>query len=202
MTKDTRERALFLRSFLAHPRRVGAVLPTSRRAVRDMLDLADVRVARHVVEFGAGTGVYTRELLDRLRPDARMLAFEVDTDLAELLERRFPDPRLQVVADSAAEIETYLEGAHADIIVSGLPFTSLPAQLRRSVLERSRQALIPGGTMLVLQYSPMLEKELRHVFFSVRRRISPFNVPPAFLFACETAAPQDPGQAAQGERGV
>nr|MBA2429871.1 methyltransferase type 12 [Thermoleophilaceae bacterium] len=36
----SRERRRFLRSFLAHPRRVGAVLPTSRRAVRDLLDMA------------------------------------------------------------------------------------------------------------------------------------------------------------------
>ncbi len=38
--------------------------------------------------------------------------------------------------------------------------------------------------MLVIQYSPVLQAELRRRFASLRRRISPRNVPPAFLFAC------------------
>ena len=69
-----RERARFLRSFLRSPRQVGAVLPTSRWAVRAMLDLAPIEHARCVVEMGAGTGPYTREILTRLRPDARFLS--------------------------------------------------------------------------------------------------------------------------------
>jgi phospholipid N-methyltransferase len=37
---------------------------------------------------------------------------------------------------------------------------------------------------LVIQYSPLIQSELRRLFPSVRRRISVLNVPPAFLFAC------------------
>ena len=43
--------------------------------------------------------------------------------------------------------------------------------------------------MLVLQYSPRVLPYLRRRFPEIRRRISPFNVPPAFLYACE-----DPGE--------
>lgn len=184
MTRSIRERVVFLRSFLAHPRQVGAVLPTSRYAVRDMLDLADFTGARCVVELGAGTGVYTREILARLRPDARLWAFEVDPDLAKVLAERFRDSRLRVVTDSAAEVEASLEGARADIIVSGLPLTSLPAELRRTILVRACRALAAGGVMLVLQYSPVSRGELDRLFASVRWRFSPLNVPPAFLLAC------------------
>jgi len=71
------ESRAFLRSFFAHPRHVGAVLPTSRRTVRETLDLADLSSARLVVELGAGTGVYTRELLvgvERVRAGVTPLA--------------------------------------------------------------------------------------------------------------------------------
>lgn len=195
MTRNIRERVVFLRSFLAHPRQVGAVLPTSRYAVRDMLDLADLADAGRVVELGAGTGVYTREILTRLQPDARLWAFEVEPDLTEVLSERFRDPRLRVVTDSATEIETYLEGDRADVIVSGLPLTSLPAELRRTVLERACGALATGGVLLVLQYSPVIRKELGRYFESVRWRPSPLNVPPAFLFAC-----RDPRGGPRGAR--
>ena len=36
---DIQERVRFFRSFLANPRAVGAILPTSKKAVRDMLDI-------------------------------------------------------------------------------------------------------------------------------------------------------------------
>jgi phospholipid N-methyltransferase len=174
----------FLRAFLAHPRQVGAILPTSRWAVRDMLDLADVPNADVVVELGAGTGVSTGEILARLKPGARLIAFEIDPELARLLEEWFSDPRLEVVADSAEHIEKYLKGDKADVVVCALPFTSLEAGLRRRLLDGLPAMLAPDGTAAIIQYSPLIQGELRKRFGSVTRRISPRNVPPAFLFAC------------------
>lgn len=185
MRHQLRERALFFRSFLAHPRRIGAVLPTSQRAVRDMLELADLGRAEVVVELGPGTGVYTAAILARLREDARLLALEIDPVLASSLAARLVDPRLRVVHDSAENLDTHLEGRRADVVVSALPFTALPTELRRIILDRASQALAPGGIMLVIQYSPLLARELHRVFGTVRRRLSLLNVPPAFLFACE-----------------
>ncbi|WP_243638203.1 class I SAM-dependent methyltransferase [Rubrobacter taiwanensis] len=162
------------------------MLPTSRRAVRDLLDPADLSGARTVVEFGAGTGVCTREILKRLGPDARLLAFELDRSLARLVSEELgSDPRLRVINDSAENVTLYLEDEPADVIVSALPFTTLPAELRRSVLGAAHRALAPGGIFLVLQYSPLIRAELEALFGGVRFRFSPLNVPPAFLFACE-----------------
>ena len=39
MNQQLADRLRFLRAFAANPRQVGAILPTSRLAVRDMLDL-------------------------------------------------------------------------------------------------------------------------------------------------------------------
>ncbi|MCA1716191.1 MAG: methyltransferase type 11 [Actinobacteria bacterium] len=131
-----RRRALFLRSMISHPRRVGAVWPTSRWAVRDLLDMGNL-------------------------PGA--------------------------INDSAAHVYDYLEGTKADYIVSSVPFTSLPADVRRSLLEAARGALAPNGQMLVLQYSTTVLQDLERVFATIRRRFSPLNIPPAFLFACSTS---------------
>ncbi|MDP9395644.1 MAG: methyltransferase domain-containing protein [Actinomycetota bacterium] len=188
MITGVRDRVRFLRSFLAHPRQVGAVLPTSRRAVRTMLDMGDLPRADVVVELGAGTGVYTEEILARLKPGARLLAFEIDRNLAAGISARLRDPRLEVVADSAEKVDAYLAGAQADVMVSALPYTSLPASVRTAVLDTSAKVLAPGGTMLVLQYSPMVLGELRRRWPDVRRSICLVNVPPAWLFACRAGA--------------
>jgi phospholipid N-methyltransferase len=188
MHQQLADRLRFLRAFAANPRQVGAVLPTSRLAVRDMLDMADVPGASLVVELGAGTGSQTGEILARMRPDARLVALEIDPRLAELLEERFDDPRLQVVRDSAEHLGDHLGDDRADVLVCALPFTSLEPGLRRRILESLPSALAGNGVALVIQYSPLIQSELRRLFASVQRRISPLNVPPAFLFACRLTA--------------
>jgi phospholipid N-methyltransferase len=188
MNQHIADRVRFLRAFAANPRQVGAILPTSRYAVRDMLDLGDVPGADLVVELGAGTGVQTGEILARMRPDARLVALEIDPALARLLEDRIDDPRLQVVAGSAEHLDKHLDGRLADVLVCALPFTSLESGLRRRILDSLPRALAPRGVALVIQYSPLIQSELRRLFPSVRRRISVLNVPPAFLFACSMAA--------------
>lgn len=191
MNQHIADRVRFLRAFAANPRQVGAILPTSRHAVRDMLDMADLPSARLVVELGAGTGVQTGEVLARLAPDARLIALEIDPALVRILEDRFRDPRLQVVCDTAENLPEHLAGEQADVVVCALPFTSLEPGLRRRILDTLPRSLGPGGVALVIQYSPLIQSELRRLFGSVRRRISPFNVPPAFLFACSLKAETD-----------
>ncbi len=191
MKRDIHERIRFFRSFLANPRQVGAILPTSRRAVRDMLDMADFARARCVVELGAGTGVYTEEIVARLHPDARFLAFEVDPDLVSTLDGRFEDPRVRIINDSAENVGNYLDGAKVDVIVSGLPFTSLPEPVKRNIFEQIKRVLASEGVMVAIQYSTMVQRDLSRIFASVRRRVSPLNVPPAFLFRCSAALPQE-----------
>ena len=138
--EDLRQRALFLRTMIRHPRQVGAVWPTSTRAVSDLLDLADFDEARTVLEFGAGTGVYTRQVLPRLRPDASFLSFELDPDLASTVSGYLDDPRLRLINDSAEHAVSYLGDQKADILVSSVPFTSLPAGLSENLMLAARAA--------------------------------------------------------------
>ena len=166
-------------------------MPTSRWAVRDMLDMANFAEARCVAELGAGTGVYTGEILKRLRPDADFLVFEIDPNLVATLRERFDDPRIRIINDSAENIENYLNGAKVDIIVSAIPFTSLPEDAKESVFRAAALALAPEGVMVQIQYSTMLQRDLTRRFASVRRRLSPLNVPPAFLYACRVPLLQE-----------
>lgn len=177
---------------ILHPRRVGAVWPTSRSAVRDLLDMTDLSGAKLVAEFGVGTGVYTEETLRRLPPDATLLAFEVDEDLADAVAGRLGgDGRLRVVRDSAENVEAYLGGGRLDAAVSSLPLTTLPRDVTGNVLRAAQRSLKPDGALLVLQYSNAALPHLERYFAPIRRRVSPLNVPPAVLFACSVA--QAPG---------
>ncbi|MBA2375728.1 MAG: methyltransferase type 11, partial [Rubrobacter sp.] len=129
---------------------------------------------------------------------ARLLAFEVDDDMAREVAGRLEDPRLTVIHDSAENAEDYLGDGDekVDIIVSSLPFTTLPEHVREGILDLAPRMLAPNnGSMLVLQYSPTISSGLLKRFATVKQKISPINIPPALLFACE-----DPVRRNEGSR--
>ena len=82
-----------------------------------------------VVELGPGTGGTTQALLRAMRPDAQLLAIEINPRLAERVRARIADPRLIVHCGSADDLADAL-AAHGlpapDAVISGIPFSTMP----------------------------------------------------------------------------
>ena len=179
--------ALFAKNFLQHPLMLGSFIPSSRFLIRTLLEELDFGRARVIVEYGPGVGTFTREILARMRPDAILIALETNREFVNFLRRSTTDPRLHVVHGSAADVQSALV-AHgvgkADFVISGIPFSTLPAGVREAVLQATRAVLQQHGAFLVYQFSPMVLASLRRVFSQVRRGFQPLNMPPAQLFYC------------------
>jgi phospholipid N-methyltransferase len=179
---------LFARNFFRHPRMLGSIVPSSRFLIRQLLQPIDWSTARVIVEYGPGVGSITEEILRRMRPDATLIAIETNPDFVEHLRSSFPDERLHVQQASAVavdEILTRLGHNRAHYIISGIPFSTIPAPLRERILRKTSQSLEPGGEFLVYQFSTRVLPDLQRIFRFVRRRFEPLNVLPAHLFFCQ-----------------
>ena len=189
------DQLLFFRNFLASPWKIGSVAPSGRHLVRDLLSGVDFPNAKVVVEYGPGTGVFTEEILRRLAPDARFVCIEIIDDFHQELARRFSDPRMTLIHGSAADVERHLQElglGQADAIVSGLPFTSLPEDIRHAILRASVRAMKPEARMVLYQYTLFMTGHIEQYFRKRQRRWTPLNVPPAFSFYCdEPILPED-----------
>lgn len=179
--------ALFARNFVRHPRMLGSFIPSSRFLIRTVLSQIDFRRARLIVEYGPGVGTFTRPMLARMRPDAKLVALETNPEFVHFLRTNISDSRLQVIAGSAADVEPAL-AAHglgrADFVISGIPFTTLTPNDRSAVVNATHAILQTDGAFLVYQFSPLVLDSLRAVFSKVRRGFQPLNMPPAQLFYC------------------
>lgn len=146
-------RGTFLARFLADPRAIGAVAPSSRYLAAKMVRGVDFVPGVRIVEFGPGTGPFTRAILAALPAGGRYLGIERDPVLVALLRERFPAAD---VAHDSVENLLALAGARdllpLDHVVSGLPFASLPRAVTRAVIAASYDALRPGGTFTTFQY--------------------------------------------------
>jgi phospholipid N-methyltransferase len=146
--------------------------------------------ARTVVQLGVGTGCITRALLQRLQPEARLLAVEVNGVFVDTC-RRIRDDRLILrhgCAGSLPEMLHELGAGEVDYVVSSLPLAIMDDALVARILRVSRAALAPGGLFLQYQYSLSQRAALERQFDHVRVGFTLANIPPAFVYECSRSA--------------
>lgn len=167
---------------------VGTVTFSSKYLVKQMVAPIDFANAQCIVELGAGNGCITKALLQNMRPNARLLAFEVNTKFCELIQQEVGnDPRLILINDSAEHIARYLQQydfQQADYIVSAVPMLSIPDIVVTNILQAVESTLRPKGLFIHLSYSPATSKKFERQFLSVKTKLTLRNLPPAFVFVC------------------
>jgi phospholipid N-methyltransferase len=179
---------LFARNFFRHPRMLGSIVPSSRFLIKQLLQPINWARARVIVEYGPGVGGITAEVLRHMRADATLIAIEMNPDFVKYLRGSFTDERLRVVEGSAEAVDEILRRfgyARADYIISGIPFSTIPAPQRERILRKTCDVLESGGAFLVYQFSTRVLQDLKRIFGYVGRRFEPLNVLPAHLFICQ-----------------
>jgi phospholipid N-methyltransferase len=179
---------LFARNFFRHPRMLGSIIPSSRFLIRQLLQPIDWTQASVIVEYGPGVGGITEEILRRMRPDAMLIAIETNPEFVRYLRSTIQDERLHVVEASAEAVDEILRQhgqSSASYVISGIPFSTIPAPVRERILRKTCEVLKPGGSFLVFQFSTRVLEDLQRIFRYVRRQFEPLNVLPAHLFFCQ-----------------
>lgn len=177
--------AMFFKGFLKRPVMVGSIIPSSRTLIDRMLKPVDWANTKLFVEYGPGVGTFTRPILDKLAPDATLLAIDTNPDFCDYLKRTIPDSRLQIVNGSAADVVQIVRDLgfeHADYVVSGLPFSTLPAGVGPAIAHATADVLRVGGAFLVYQFSPKVRDFIALAFPRIDHAFELINVPPAQLY--------------------
>lgn len=143
----------FLRAWIAHPRGIAAVAPSSASLSR----LITQEIAPSdgpVLELGAGTGVFTKALLARGIAEANLTIVEHEPEFANLLQARFPEAR--VIQVDAARISKHDLFAVADVgtVVSGLPLLSMSPRKVLAILSDAFSYMRPTGSFYQFTYLP------------------------------------------------
>ncbi len=183
------DKLLFFSNFMKSPKETGSVVPSSRFLIDKMLMNIDFKRATCIVEYGPGTGCVTSEILRRARKDARILCFEINKKFCGHLRKSINDDRVLVINDGAENVNKYLRKfkiAHADCVISGLPFTNLRLDAKHSIIKETKNTLRANGKFVTYEYILIsLKKHLKHYFSKISMKFVPLNMPPCFVFVCE-----------------
>ena len=176
---------MFFQQFLKHPVMVGSIIPSSGKLIRKMLAPVDWANTKLFVEYGPGVGTFCRPVLERMAPDATLIAIDTNADFCDYLRHTIIDSRFVAVNGSAADVQKIVRDHgfdHADYVLSGLPFSTLPPGVGPAIAQGTHDVLRPGGAFLVYQFSPKVKDFLVPHWDNIDHDMEWWNVPPAQLY--------------------
>lgn len=174
----------FAREFLDHPTQVASLFPSSRYLENKVAEAASVESAEVVIELGPGDGGTTRALLRSMPETSTLLAIEVVPKFAARL-REWSDPRLIVHQGDACDLGAILHRrgiSSADVIVSGIPFSTIEEHIACSLIRHIHTALSPSGRFVAYQLSRRLAGLARSQFGSADVFREYRNLPPLWVY--------------------
>ncbi len=184
-----------LGQFLKNPKHIGAIASSSKGLSRTIVSDIGIESASVILEYGPGTGVFTRQILKVKRPEAVFAAIEQNPMLATQFRLEFPDvPLYEDSAENAPGIVRHLGADKADCVVSGLPWAAFDDGLQDRLLQATLEVLREGGTFvtfaylqgLLLRSGKRFQQKLKANFSRLTRsRVVWWNLPPAFVYRCE-----------------
>lgn len=177
----------FIRALVTKRRETGAIGPSSRRLGRAMVDqLESIEPGDVIVELGPGTGVFTREILNRF-PNNPVVAIENNTNFVCLLQKRLPEA--QVVHGCASQISQAVRDAGHDpkricAVLSGLPLLTLPADLGSAIFAELANVLDHEQPYIQFTYSRRAWRRFDPVgFHQTGAKLVMRNMPPAWVLS-------------------
>ncbi len=166
-------------------RNVASITPTSAVGVKKVCSKIDFSHGNVIVEYGPGTGVFSKYMLQQMGEDSRLIMIERNRNFNSILKKNIRDPRVVLVQESCENVLQTLrecKESEADYIISGIPFSFLDHDLKHRILYNTHRALKRGGKFLVyqtcFQTNNHLKVHLQKYFPIVNSKYELVNVPP------------------------
>jgi len=173
-----------LSALLKEPSQVASVVPSSEALTFCIASRPCVRSAKVVVDLGPATGETTKALLDQMSTTAKLVAIEKSEILVQPL-RKIHDPRLAVFEGDAADLPRYLINAQVgppQVVVSGIPFSSISSDLAAKIMDAIYEALPIGGVFIAYQVSRKVNDYANPKFGAPEIETVWRNLPPLRVF--------------------
>lgn len=152
--------AIFFAQFIKNPRQLGSVTPSSGFLKQRIIRCARLSAAQLVVELGPGNGGTTRAFLGGMKADAILLSIELNEGLFKL-SSRIDDPRYIAHHGNAADLPEILKQyglGVPDVVISGIPFSTMDPDLGSTIIDVIHQQLSPNGRFVAYQVSGQVDR--------------------------------------------
>jgi phospholipid N-methyltransferase len=180
-----KERAVFLKNAILNPKQVAYIFPSSKNLVHSIAQRSGLDAAQHIVELGPGTGGTTIGFLKEMRSDAVLCAVEINQNFVDYLNETIDDGRLHVCHDGAQNLEKIIHSQgwkSADVVISGMPFSTIPKEIAREIIQSVYNSLKPGGLFVAYQLRDRVGQLATPIFGEPKTYREFKNLPPMQIY--------------------
>jgi phospholipid N-methyltransferase len=177
----------FFREFLKHPLQIGSITPSSRFLEDRILEAAAVTSAKTIVELGSGTGGTTRAILGAIPKHAKLLSIEINQHFHTLISS-IEDDRLIAHLGNACGLKEIISmyGLGApEVIISGIPFSTMNHSEGSQVIKVISSQLAPNGRFVAYQVSKRVASLCQPFLGSEQIMVELLNIPPMRVYKWE-----------------
>ena len=181
-----KDSALFLKHAIKSPMQVAYFMPSSPWLIDQIAKCAHLGDAKYIMELGPGTGGTTKGILKYMQDDAELISVEINQKFIEHMRKTIDDKRL-ILSDKGAQNLVEIMGDEdwesADVIISGIPFTTLPKGMDKAIIKSIHDALKPGGIFLAYQLRDHVSKLAEPLFGEYTfKKVEFKNFPPMRIY--------------------
>ncbi len=180
-------RLAFFQEFLKHPLQIGSIIPSSRFLERRIMEAAVITSAMTIVELGSGTGGTTRAILRAMPQHAKLLSIEINPYFHTLVSS-IEDGRLIAHLGNACGLKEIISmyGLDApEVVISGIPFSTMNRSEGSLVIEAISSMLAPNGRFVAYQVSKRVTSLCRPFLGPEQVMVELLNIPPMRVYKWE-----------------
>ena len=180
---------LFFKKFITDTKQTWAILPSSSFLAKKMVKKSDIENSKIIVELWAWNGIFTEYIFKYSKStinDKKIFIIEKDIDFYNVLIKKFPDYKENIFNIDVMDLEKLLiknNIKEIDLIISGLPFKSLPKKIFIYLVEDLFLKFFKEETKFIqFSYFKTFSKTLEKYFLNVSYKRCLLNIPVAYAF--------------------
>ncbi len=182
---------LFIREALKRFKTQGSLFPSSPSLGKGMIKPLEFSLESVIVELGAGTGSFTKEIIAAMPEGAILVTFENNEALAAKLRDDLAlltgPKKVILIEDDAENLSLHLERlgtGKAHYVISGLPIGNFNRAQRQRIFDAIKAGMRDDGIYMQFQYLLASWRHVRSEFDAEIIGYEVRNIPPAFMYKC------------------
>ncbi len=176
----------FISKSIFRLKQIGHFLPSSKALINSIAKASKLKLAQRIVELGSGTGGTSVGILSEMDKKAQLCAIEIDPVFTEYMTKNIVDNRLIVRTDGAQNLNNILidlSWQKVDVVISGIPFSTLPKSITQDIIQSIYDSLKPGGLFVAYQLKDRVSSLATPLFGPPQIQWEYKNLPPMRIFS-------------------
>jgi len=190
---------VFTTTSIKNFKEIGAIVPSSAELSQNISKhIINRSEPLRIIEVGAGTGSFTKEIINKLKPNDQLDIIEMNPAFHSVLQEKFSAyPQVKIHCLNVLDWQPDYE---YDLIICGLPFNAFPSDLVLKIFEHFKKIIKNGGIFSYFEYIALAKVKALFTFdrhsdffktmsvtkdfrkkYSINRQPVLKNFPPAYI---------------------